>query len=108
MALTCVAEIARRARNERWNCCSPIREHMNTHAFFKSRAEQAPLSTALLGNSRSPLNYAELLRQIENTAKELCRLSITRGDRVALVLPNGPESAVACFSIAAAATCAPL
>ena len=81
---------------------------MNIYALLKSRAELAPRSTALLGTSRAPLSYSELLLQIENTGKALWRRGIHRGDRVALVLPNGPESAVACFAIAAAATCAPL
>ncbi|HME10348.1 MAG TPA: AMP-binding protein, partial [Bryobacteraceae bacterium] len=81
---------------------------MNIYALLKSRAEQAPLSTALLGISRAPLSYSALLLQVEDTAKELRRRGINRGDRVALIMPNGPESAVACFSIAAAAACAPL
>ena len=81
---------------------------MNIYALLKSRAEQAPLSTALLGISRAPLSYSALLLQVEDTAKELRRRGINRGDRVALIMPNGPESAVACFAIAAAAACAPL
>jgi acyl-CoA synthetase (AMP-forming)/AMP-acid ligase II len=35
-------------------------------------------------------------------------MGIGRGDRVAVVLPNGPEMAVAFLAVAAAATCAPL
>ncbi len=42
------------------------------------------------------------------TVADLNRLGIGRNDRVAIVLPNGPELAVAFLSIAGAATCAPL
>ena len=35
-------------------------------------------------------------------------MGIRRNDRIALVLPNGPEMAVACIAVAACATSAPL
>jgi amino acid adenylation domain-containing protein len=81
---------------------------MSIYKVLKKIAGEAPLSTALLGCSRPPLSYGELLLQIEKTGSELRRCGITRGDRVALVMPNGAESAIGCFAIAAAATCAPL
>ena len=42
------------------------------------------------------------------TAARLAALGIGAGDRVAIVLPNGPEMATAFVSVAAAATTAPL
>lgn len=63
---------------------------------------------ALLGKGRQPLTYAGLLQQLEQTVERLNCLGIGRGDTVAVALPNGPEAAVACLSVACGAACAPL
>ncbi len=68
-------------------------------------ADQAP---AILAPGRPPLTRGGLRRLMERTAVELNRLGIGRGDRVAIVLANGPEMATAFLSVAAAATTAPL
>ncbi len=57
---------------------------------------------------RPPLNYAGLRHLIGNTVGRLNALGIGRNDRVAIVLPNGPEMASAFVAIAAGATTAPL
>ena len=56
----------------------------------------------------SPLTYRRLSTQIKALGERLNQLGIGRGDRVAVVLPNGPEMAVAFLGVAASATCAPL
>ena len=43
-----------------------------------------------------------------DTVQTLHTMGFGRNDRVALVLPNGPEMAVAFLAVAAGATCAPL
>ncbi|MEX1036423.1 MAG: acyl--CoA ligase [Sneathiella sp.] len=58
--------------------------------------------------SRSPLSYGELRNLASATIVRLNELGIGRGDRVAIVLPNGPEMASAFVSIACGATTAPL
>ena len=63
---------------------------------------------ALLAPSRASLTYVELRRQVESTVETLNALGIGRNDRVAIVLPNGPEMAAAFLAIAAGATTAPL
>jgi acyl-CoA synthetase (AMP-forming)/AMP-acid ligase II/acetyltransferase-like isoleucine patch superfamily enzyme/acyl carrier protein len=55
-----------------------------------------------------PLSYRALLDQVEATVARLRALGIERNDRVAIVLPNGPEMAVSFVAVSAAATCAPL
>jgi acyl-CoA synthetase (AMP-forming)/AMP-acid ligase II len=55
-----------------------------------------------------PLTYAKLLEVTTKTLSVLNALGIGREDRVAIVLPNGPEMAAAFVSIAASATTAPL
>lgn len=65
-------------------------------------------ATAIAAPERSPLSYAALRELLRRTQIELNGFGIGRGDRVAIVLPNGPEAAAAFVSIAAAATTAPL
>ncbi|MGC8642866.1 MAG: acyl--CoA ligase [Isosphaeraceae bacterium] len=54
------------------------------------------------------LTYAGLRRQVERTIETLGGFGVGRGDRVALVLADGPEMAAAFVSVAAGATAAPL
>jgi acyl-CoA synthetase (AMP-forming)/AMP-acid ligase II len=68
-------------------------------------ADDAP---AILAPERPALAHAGLRRLMLMTAARLNALGIGRGDRVAIVLPNGPEMATAFVSVAAAATTAPL
>lgn len=68
----------------------------------------AATAAAICAPERGPLSYAELRAQSERTVVNLNDLGIGRGDRVAIVLPNGPEMATAFVSVSAAATTAPL
>ncbi|MFG6475395.1 long-chain-fatty-acid--CoA ligase [Microbacterium sp. P06] len=43
--------------------------------------------------------YRELGEQIERAAEGLCRLGVTTGDRVALILPNCPQHVVAFYAV---------
>tara|TARA_R110002111_G_scaffold176492_4_gene242040 strand:- start:1903 stop:3423 length:1521 start_codon:yes stop_codon:yes gene_type:complete len=58
--------------------------------------------------SRSPLSFSELRNLASAIIVRLNELGIGRGDRVAIVLPNGPEMASAFVTVACAATTAPL
>ena len=68
-------------------------------------AEDAP---AILAPDGVVLTHGGLRRLMAETAARLNALGIGRGDRVAIVLANGPEMATAFVSVAAAATTAPL
>ncbi|MCB1496237.1 MAG: AMP-binding protein [Bauldia sp.] len=57
---------------------------------------------------RRPLTHHGLQNLMHATVERLNAFGIGRGDRVAIVLPNGPEMAAAFLSVAAAATTAPL
>ncbi len=57
---------------------------------------------------RAWLTYDGLRAQVETTRSALHAAGIGRGDRVAIVLPNGPEMATAFLCVAATATAAPL
>jgi acyl-CoA synthetase (AMP-forming)/AMP-acid ligase II len=57
---------------------------------------------------RAPLTYAGLRDLAAETVRTLNALGIGRGDRVAIVLPNGPEMAAVFVAVACGATTAPL
>ncbi|MCR9135675.1 MAG: acyl--CoA ligase [Alphaproteobacteria bacterium] len=65
-------------------------------------------AAAIGAPDRMPLTYGGLGQLIENTCADLNRFGIGRNDRVAIVLPNGPEMATAFLSVAACTTSAPL
>ncbi len=69
----------------------------------------APKSApALRAPERPPLSFGDLRAVIEQTLAALNGWGIGRGERVAMVLPNGPEMAAAFLAVASAATAAPL
>ena len=63
---------------------------------------------ALAGPARAPLTYGGLRAQVARTRAALAGLGIGAGDRVAIVLPNGPEAATSFLGVAAGAVAAPL
>jgi acyl-CoA synthetase (AMP-forming)/AMP-acid ligase II len=63
---------------------------------------------ALLAPERAPLLHGGLREQIDRTVQALNGLGLGRNDRVAIVLPNGPEMAAAFAAVASGATTAPL
>jgi amino acid adenylation domain-containing protein len=65
-------------------------------------------AVALMAPGRAPLTYGRLNAQMQDVARTLRAMGLGRQDRVALVLPNGSEMAVACLTVAADAICAPL
>jgi acyl-CoA synthetase (AMP-forming)/AMP-acid ligase II/acyl carrier protein len=68
----------------------------------------APPAIAIAAPGRSALTFGQLLVQLEQTAGTLHRLGLGRNDRIAIVLPNGPEMAVAFLAVSTCATSAPL
>ena len=74
-------------------------------AIWGHRTSLAP---ALLAPGRPILTYGGLLSQMWQIDAALAAAGIGHGDRVAIVLPNGPEMAVATVATAAYAACAPL
>ncbi len=68
-------------------------------------AAEAP---AIGAPGRRSMSYGELARQVGETRDMLARAGLRNGDRVALVLPNGPEMAAAFLGVASGFTAAPL
>lgn len=72
------------------------------------QAAQHPDAPAILAPERTTMTFGELGGLIASTADRLADLGVARQTRVALVLPDGPEMAVAIYAVVEAATCAPL
>ncbi len=64
--------------------------------------------TAFLAPDRPRLSYGGLKDLLVETREQLTVLGVGRNDRVAIVLPNGPEMAACFVAVAASATTAPL
>ena len=73
-----------------------------------ARAVKHPQLPAILAPSRAPLTFGLLRSQIEASVRVLKSAGIRRNDRVALVLPNGPEMVTALLAVSSCATTAPL
>jgi acyl-CoA synthetase (AMP-forming)/AMP-acid ligase II/aryl carrier-like protein len=80
----------------------------NVFDLVRAQAAISPGSPAILGVDRKPLTYAELVDQLRTTMTGLSRMGLCRNDRVAIVLPNGPEMAVSFLAVSSMATSAPL
>jgi len=65
-------------------------------------------ATAVIEPAGPAISYAQLRDQVAHLAGQLNALGIGRNDRVAIVLPNGPEAALSFLAVAACATAAPL
>lgn len=76
--------------------------------LLRSQAHATPEAQAILALDHTPLNYAGLAALVTATVAKLRAEGIERGDRIGLVLPNGPCAATAFLTIAAGATAAPL
>lgn len=77
-------------------------------SLLRNAARSAPDAAAILSPGRAPLTYRDLVSQIQRVAGALRAEGLGPADRVAVVLPNGPDLAAAFLSVAASAACAPL
>lgn len=87
---------------------NPAKQPITVLELIQVQAQNNPDRIAIVAPKRAGLTYGGLRDRIHQTAAILNTLGINPNDRVAVVLPNGPEMAVAFLAIAAAATCAPL
>lgn len=76
--------------------------------LLAARAAACGEAQAIAGLGRAPLSYARLYELAAATVRSLNRMGVGRGDRTAIVLPNGPEMAAAFIGVAAACAAAPL
>ncbi|MEM9639344.1 MAG: AMP-binding protein, partial [Pseudomonadota bacterium] len=80
-----------------------------THSTMKSLFADHPAESRVFGApDRDWMTYGELRAMSQEIAATLHGMGIGASDRVAIVLPNGPEVAAAFVTIAQVATTAPL
>ncbi len=77
-------------------------------AIIASQSDLNPDQKSIYGVRRQALAYGQLHQLIQTTIFDLNTFGVGRNERVAIVLPNGPEMATAFLSVAAGATAAPL
>lgn len=76
--------------------------------LIEMRANRTPDAIAIAAPGRAPLTYGRLYRHIHDVVETLNAMGVGRNARVAIVLPNGPDMAVAFLAVAAGAASAPL
>src|SRR5262245_22399955 len=76
--------------------------------LLEHHARRSPDALAILAPGRVPLSYGRLYQHIEDLGRTLRAMGIGRRDRVAVVLPNGPDMAVAFLAVTAWAVCVPI
>ena len=65
-------------------------------------------AVALAAPGREAMRYGALRAFVKRIHRQLAARNIVQGDRVAIVLPNGPEMASAFLAVASAVSAAPL
>ena len=76
--------------------------------LFSVLAASASDVQAIVAPGRPPLRFADVPAQLLAIRAALHGLGITRGDRVVVVLPRGPEMALCYLGVAACATFVPM
>ena len=71
-------------------------------------APHAAYNIALTAPGRTPLTYQQLRETVGEVGAQLHSFGVGAQDRVAIVLPNGPEMAVSFLAVSSMATAAPL
>ena len=75
---------------------------------LQRHATQAGDRPCLLAPGRTASTYAAVAAQVSTVVEQLAAAGTRQTDRVAVVLPNGPDLAVAFLGAVAGAVCAPL
>jgi amino acid adenylation domain-containing protein len=81
---------------------------MNILERLAAQADRTPDAWALLAPGRTPLTYRRLHQHVLEVAHTLSAMGLRPNDRLAVVLPTGPEMAATFLATTSCATCAPL
>src|SRR5262249_57242164 len=77
------------------------------HDVLQEQAKLNPEKVALVGMGRKPIRYSRLLHQVEETVSALNAIGIGLGDRVAVLVPGGPEMAATFLAVSAGGPISP-
>lgn len=86
----------------------PRRSISSLPRLLEHQARRIPDAPAILAPGRAPLTYGRLYQHLDAVGSTLRALGIGRRDRIAVVLPNGPEMAAAFLAVAGWAVCIPI
>ena len=86
----------------------PQDQYRSVFSSLMAQANRIPESVAIAAPGRPPLTYRKLCNHIYDVVETLNKMGLGRNDRIAIVLPNGPEMAVAFLAVTSCATSAPL
>jgi acyl-CoA synthetase (AMP-forming)/AMP-acid ligase II/aryl carrier-like protein len=78
------------------------------YSAINEQSDATPNAPALLAPEKKELSYRKLFAHLESIARQLNQLGFRRGDRIGVVLPNGPEMATVFLAVSSVCTCAPL
>ena len=73
-----------------------------------SHGRLTPQRDAILAPGRPSMTYGALWAWTNHTLRQLRKIGVGRSDRVSVVLPQGPDAAVATLGVSASAVCVPL
>jgi acyl-CoA synthetase (AMP-forming)/AMP-acid ligase II len=82
-----------------------ISDILTLENLFFHNNNQDPAHTAIESPGYEPLTYRELRDQITYVVKTLNARGLNRNDRIAIITPGGPETAVLMISVMAGFTC---
>ncbi|HVO91839.1 MAG TPA: AMP-binding protein, partial [Terriglobales bacterium] len=83
-------------------------DQMSVRNLIESQVNTNPHVVAILGTGLSPISYEALLAQVDQIAAYVQSFGIRSHDRVASVMPNGPQALVVFLGVTTVATYAPL
>ena len=87
---------------------SEIAATYTIYDLLRNRAEKNSAAVAIASPQRPSLTFASCSTRSNQTIESLTSSGISRGDRIALVLPGGPELATAFPAVSSMATVIPL
>ncbi len=86
----------------------PATEPQSLIQLFSYWASCAPNKAAMIAPARLPLTYKNLLILSQHIREQLNSMGLSSGSRIASILPNSPEAAVAFLAVSSCASFAPL
>ena len=83
-------------------------QYPSVFKLVESQANERPKAVAIESAGAVSISYLDLFYSVKSFIKALKHEGVTRGSRVAIVLPNGPELALSMLGVSSIATSVPL
>lgn len=83
-------------------------ESKTLYELLCTQAAGTPNAPAIVSTNGQAMSYGHLLHRLDSFRTGLSNCGIGRNDRVALVMPDGPEMALALLAVTALGACCPL